>query len=596
MQGDFSRLTFDPEKHYRAVLMQQGRVQLDADWNEQIDILHHGNATLVRALLGDAGTPSARAGFALNIIDDTADSVDESSAKLPTPVFQISKGCYYVAGILCENEQDCLFAEQPVVSRFVADPSLNQFTLAYLDVWSRHVTAAEEPALRETALNGLDTTTRIQTVWQVRLLPLAESEQHLHNEHDRIAYEHALDLPEWRELLIHADSRSTMRARHDTHTALENQLYRIEIHSVQGHTVTFKWSRENASLLFALDTISEISNKSGVVQYNVILSEQLRDQTQLHIGDWVEFVTSTFALDGHTLPLYQVTDLPTFTSQHVTLTGARSSRLESLLKQQGQDNTLLLRCWNHTVSNENAAKDGAIPLHADVWLDLEQGIQVCFSPHGTYVAGDYWLITSRTLAGGIEWPNDEQGPLALPPHRNLHHHAPLALLHFQRGRWRVAKDLRRQFSSLPLITERIEQLHAQEPEQRPSQRLLELCPSDEELAYGELVAFVPASKHNVKRAGHNNARLLLGVIGEKEYHDEYMLYQVITYGRARCRVIGQVDVGDLLTVAYKHGYARAVGEENVASHYGTILGKALEAYLPDNDDASHLIDVFITLH
>ena len=30
MKGDFSRITFDPKKHYSRVLMQQGRVQLDA--------------------------------------------------------------------------------------------------------------------------------------------------------------------------------------------------------------------------------------------------------------------------------------------------------------------------------------------------------------------------------------------------------------------------------------------------------------------------------------------------------------------------------------------------------------------------------------
>ena len=32
--GDESRRTFDPKKHYRSVQMQQGRVQVDADWNE----------------------------------------------------------------------------------------------------------------------------------------------------------------------------------------------------------------------------------------------------------------------------------------------------------------------------------------------------------------------------------------------------------------------------------------------------------------------------------------------------------------------------------------------------------------------------------
>ena len=38
MKGDFSRDTFDPAKQFTRVLMQQGRVQLDADWNEQIAI------------------------------------------------------------------------------------------------------------------------------------------------------------------------------------------------------------------------------------------------------------------------------------------------------------------------------------------------------------------------------------------------------------------------------------------------------------------------------------------------------------------------------------------------------------------------------
>ena len=34
-RGDFTRDTFNPLKHFSRVLMQQGRVQLDADWNEQ---------------------------------------------------------------------------------------------------------------------------------------------------------------------------------------------------------------------------------------------------------------------------------------------------------------------------------------------------------------------------------------------------------------------------------------------------------------------------------------------------------------------------------------------------------------------------------
>ena len=39
--GDITRSSFDPDRHYSSVRMQQGRVQLDADWNEQLDIQLH---------------------------------------------------------------------------------------------------------------------------------------------------------------------------------------------------------------------------------------------------------------------------------------------------------------------------------------------------------------------------------------------------------------------------------------------------------------------------------------------------------------------------------------------------------------------------
>ncbi|HEX2090825.1 MAG TPA: DUF6519 domain-containing protein [Longimicrobiaceae bacterium] len=63
MQGDFSRITFDPRKHYSGVRMQQGRVQLDADWNEQADILAHRIATETRDLVGESGAPEGSPGF-----------------------------------------------------------------------------------------------------------------------------------------------------------------------------------------------------------------------------------------------------------------------------------------------------------------------------------------------------------------------------------------------------------------------------------------------------------------------------------------------------------------------------------------------------
>src|SRR5438309_1839879 len=65
MKGDFTRNTFDPTKHYRRVLMQQGRVTLDADWNEQNAILLHYLRTLTTDVFGPHAGPAANPGFEL---------------------------------------------------------------------------------------------------------------------------------------------------------------------------------------------------------------------------------------------------------------------------------------------------------------------------------------------------------------------------------------------------------------------------------------------------------------------------------------------------------------------------------------------------
>ncbi len=55
MKGDFTRDLFDPTKHYSGVLMQQGRVQLDADWNEQDSIQRYRTEVEARDLIGASG-------------------------------------------------------------------------------------------------------------------------------------------------------------------------------------------------------------------------------------------------------------------------------------------------------------------------------------------------------------------------------------------------------------------------------------------------------------------------------------------------------------------------------------------------------------
>lgn len=601
MNGDFSRLTFNAQKHYRAVRMQQGRVQLDADWNEQIDIIDYTRETLLKDVLGKAGTPVIHAGFRISLPDEQEDAdtgsfssqeSNQASGKehqeMPVPDFHIGSGHYYLDGILCENEQELVFSKQSTSPYSAPAAPLKDFVVVYLDTWIRHITYFEDPSLRETALGGIDTATREQVAWSVKLLPL--SKHPLAADNNLAAYEHILALPEWRELVDRQENRGLMVARHALPTTLENQLYRVEIHSVRDDHVTFKWSRENGSVLFALASIEEGERKNATAQYVVTLAEQVRDQVQLRKGDWVEFVDTDIQAEGHTFPLYQVIDQPDFTNQQLVLAGHYLRDLAELVKRKGA--SLLLQRWDYDANRTPPPSDGVIVLREDEWLDLERGIQVRFAPDGTYHQGDYWLLPSRTFTG-IEWPSDGQGPLLLPPRGVYHHYCPLALLHFARGRWRVVRDLRQIFETLSTITARVKK---DEREEHPARRLVETYESDEELAIGDLVSLVPMTKNSVSRARPENARLLLGVVTGREIEEgSTWHYQVTTYGRARCKVVGPVEWGDLLTVSHRGGCARVLRPEHMASHHGTILGKALDAYLPEDEEDIEMIEVMVTL-
>ena len=62
MKGDYTRSTFSPTKRYTSVRMQQGRVPLDADWNEAQDISKHLAETARTDIIGRCGFPEDAAG------------------------------------------------------------------------------------------------------------------------------------------------------------------------------------------------------------------------------------------------------------------------------------------------------------------------------------------------------------------------------------------------------------------------------------------------------------------------------------------------------------------------------------------------------
>src|ERR1044072_10028956 len=89
MPGDYSQKIFNRLKHYSGVLIQQGRVQLDADWNEQLDIQQYRTHTETIDLIGPSGVPKKGNGFKISVQPGGTDLV-------------IAPGRLYVSGLLCE--------------------------------------------------------------------------------------------------------------------------------------------------------------------------------------------------------------------------------------------------------------------------------------------------------------------------------------------------------------------------------------------------------------------------------------------------------------------------------------------------------------
>ena len=86
MKADLSRATFDKARRYRSVRMQQGRVQLDADFNEQQDILNHRIEIETRDSLGPVAVPIDNPGFGLTPAEAAA-----PATTLPLHVEKIGK-------------------------------------------------------------------------------------------------------------------------------------------------------------------------------------------------------------------------------------------------------------------------------------------------------------------------------------------------------------------------------------------------------------------------------------------------------------------------------------------------------------------------
>jgi hypothetical protein len=427
MKGDFTRNTFDPLKHFSRVLMQQGRVALDADWNEQADITAHRTETEARDVIGLCGAPMHNPGFKIS---------NGSGGD-----FTIGAGRVYVDGILCQNDEEVAFTNQSDLPGTTSIKDSGR-CLVYLDVWQRHLTALDDAEIREVALGGPDTATRTKIIWQVKILRIGDV---------GTAVTCPADLASWNELIAPSTGRLSARARPDEESGkprivppgagyrrVENCLYRIEIHNAgqlggDGSAPTFKWSRDNASIVAAVQSIGNGKIKLRTGRHDAAL--------RFGPGQWIEITDDRhdlLALPGTLVRVTKVEDLVLTVDTANAIPPGAPSNVDLALHAK-------VRRWDSP-----GLPDVSVPAGNDHFLPLEDGVEVKFE-NGTYRTGDYWMIPAREATGNVEWPQDTAlppNPVSRLPHGIVHHFCRLAIIEFNDGSVAVTEDCRPQFSPL----------------------------------------------------------------------------------------------------------------------------------------------------
>ena len=169
---DISRMAFDPRKHYSSVRMQQGRVIVDDDWNENERIDNEDRRVGRVEIIGPTGSPDK--GFSIDNVQVTTDGLID---------FDILPGSLYLGGLRLEMEtvqqeptpiyetyrtqKDWL--QQPPNLHPI--PSDERIDLVYLSAWQRPVGAVEDSELFEVALGGPDTSMRVRNMRRVLIEP-----------------------------------------------------------------------------------------------------------------------------------------------------------------------------------------------------------------------------------------------------------------------------------------------------------------------------------------------------------------------------------------------------------------------------------------
>lgn len=466
---DISRVNFDPRKHYAGVRMQQGRVLMDDDWNENERIDKEEQRRTQADVIGGYGSPDD--GFKIGAVSTTGGLID----------FTIHAGALYLGGIRFEMEKDETFRLQKdwlqkedgldLVPGGGGVPfSGERFDLVYLEAWQQAVSAVEDSSLLEAALGGPDTTTRVRNMRRVKIFKDAGSAEcavawkRLRTEWENrrlgrvnAAYEWVSDMRLTVSFTrVEPENNLCSPAVAGGYLGSENQAIRVQITGQN----KFTWGFDNAAPLYRVQlsadgkTVTMLTRPKD--QYHWPMTDQIveilpwsaalqalptappESEKVAELSGFLTKVDARFNPDTGVFTL--IAPVPAnFRDQWTN----RSDKAD--LDRPAQ--FYYLRVWNRS---GDLASPVEIPYTAGSAVDLgNTGIRVNFCGND-WRAGDFWVIAARpeTPDRVVPW----ELKTGFPPHGVHRFLAPLAIIRwgFSNGvlRGEVVHDCRKKFRPL----------------------------------------------------------------------------------------------------------------------------------------------------
>jgi hypothetical protein len=435
MSGDYTRFTFDPRQDHSGVLMQQGRVMLDADFNELVELIDRRLRAETIDIIGHCIVPS--------------ETPDAFLIGLAGGGITIGPGRMYADGLLAENhggeprewyaalEEErgttpIAYEAQPYLpdaANLQPAPTQGGPYLVYADVWKREVTRTEDAGLVEKAV-GVDTATRTQTVWQVKVYPPSGSDVGLKGPITCDTPDG--DITGWLDFTAPSAGRLTTEGQgvpasddpcvippDGGYRGSENRLYRVEVHDPGGlGAATFKWSRDNASI--ATNVLAIDAARTELTVTRTARDAVLRFST----GDWVEVTDDEhelYGLPGVMRKVGPVDDVALTLTLTTALPAGTFDATDPLrhTRVKRWDQTGIVRDAAQNAVDDVDANGGVIKVPAaGTTLVIEDGIQVTLSVDpagGRFRSGDYWVFAARTVDASVD-------ELVKAPPRGIHHH------------------------------------------------------------------------------------------------------------------------------------------------------------------------------